>query len=769
MRNITETFEATASSVYDLFNSEFGVCSFRVPIYQRQYSWEDAPINRLFDDTIEGLIALGSEEDYLTFLGTLVLVEEGDKKEHTFDGTSLSIVDGQQRVTTLALTCCALFAALVRYSETDAGESPFDSTLREEKQFLCDHLFYCAVGRPNSPRPPLPYEYFPRIVRERSDTRAASSSEASYESPVADYLFAFASAAGQGHPIPLAIDGYGPETEGFNRRLKLIANRVQRIAADVNGSTLQPFPKTHRLLGEPKYRRVLFPWLQQRTHLIKDVLSGVHESDNEGPRGALVRLVAFGNYLIRRVAITRVVAEDERYAFDIFEALNTTGEPLTAIETFKPAVIRFEDQSHTGYERSESKQWIGRMEEHLRGYRTYEAQQRESREVVLLLALYASGERLGRQLNQQRRYLRTTYEAASSGAAKGRLVRALAEIAEYRDRFWTLDALPHQLRIGEDEDGEVARFCLQFIREINSSLTIPILCRYWVESERQRDPTMFVDAVKAVTAFLVLRRGATGGTAAIDSDYRRLMSNGAVDARDEEGALRLRLEDDGDVVSVQALKGYLRGYLRQKRLLITGREAWVRRVCQQPLYRSAATLCRFMLLTAAHNAVQDEVEAYLLRRARRSQERNYMSLMMWRSRDTATIEHVAPQSPSEGWSDSLYEADDLVHVLGNLTLLPENMNSSIADKSWSKKSLFYKAAAAGTERELAAATQQARAEGLDLGKRMNEMLEKARCLPILTAVAAAESWDGEVVARRTENIAGLVWDEVSTWLSWDGQ
>ena len=45
-----------------------------------------------------------------TFLGTIILVVE--KSEPSFDGNSLSVVDGQQRLTTLILLCCVLIEEL---------------------------------------------------------------------------------------------------------------------------------------------------------------------------------------------------------------------------------------------------------------------------------------------------------------------------------------------------------------------------------------------------------------------------------------------------------------------------------------------------------------------------------------------------------------------------------------------------------------------------------------------------------------------------------
>src|SRR5690606_34010052 len=73
-------------------------------------------------------------------------------------------------------------------------------------------------------------------------------------------------------------------------------------------------------------------------------------------------LLMISNYFINYVALTVVTAKDEKYAFDIFESLNTTGEPLTAFETFKPKVIQ--DIGITRYynEESELKGYLDNIE-----------------------------------------------------------------------------------------------------------------------------------------------------------------------------------------------------------------------------------------------------------------------------------------------------------------------------------------------------------------------------------------------------------------------
>lgn len=142
-----------------------------------------------------------------------------------------------------------------------------------------------------------------------------------------------------------------------------------------------------------------------------------------------------------------------------------------------------------------------------------------------------------------------------------------------------------------------------------------------------------------------------------------------------------------------------------------------------------------------------------------------MNLHYWRSKDFESVEHIAPQNTSAGWKKELYDEDiNLIHYLGNLTLLPDKENSRIGDKPWEKKKVFFNAAAAETSEKVEEQIEEAKNKGMDFGRKTNNMLREMRCLPILSSVGKAEDWTVEIVKQRTINIAELLWQEVSDWL-----
>ena len=170
-------------------SSEVG---FTIPEYQRPYDWGEPNIERLYHDILDGVQRFSEEggADASTFLGTLILIEEeAGVSSENFSGTSFAVVDGQQRLTTLALLACALCEEVgfqfhkIDFSSTD---TKIEDWLKEETLACLDNLRSCAVGWQGS------FTTFPRIVRPGAgDKRDQSEREAEYKSPVGNFLNKF--------------------------------------------------------------------------------------------------------------------------------------------------------------------------------------------------------------------------------------------------------------------------------------------------------------------------------------------------------------------------------------------------------------------------------------------------------------------------------------------------------------------------------------------------------------------------------------------------
>ena len=87
---------------------------FVIPIYQRNYSWDEKQCQQLWED----ILRVGSNDAIpLHFIGSIVYVQGGHASVTA--GAPLLVIDGQQRLTTLTI----LLEALARF--TDKNE-PLD-------------------------------------------------------------------------------------------------------------------------------------------------------------------------------------------------------------------------------------------------------------------------------------------------------------------------------------------------------------------------------------------------------------------------------------------------------------------------------------------------------------------------------------------------------------------------------------------------------------------------------------------------------------------
>src|SRR3954451_10376561 len=129
-----------------IFSNDF---VFRIPLYQRPYSWTTEQAGELLDDLLDfigqGTTAVDDLSPY--FLGSIVLI----KQEHLPDA---EIVDGQQRLTTLTILLSALRSlltgeyavGLTKYlyekgDKIEGNPNRYRLTLRErDAGFFRDHI-----------------------------------------------------------------------------------------------------------------------------------------------------------------------------------------------------------------------------------------------------------------------------------------------------------------------------------------------------------------------------------------------------------------------------------------------------------------------------------------------------------------------------------------------------------------------------------------------------------------------------------------------------
>ena len=109
-------FEAISKSSMELL-ADRGLGLY-IPSYQRPYSWDKDKVSRLIEDISHGLKTLIKSDDSFTFLGTVITIHDVNNStvqpivRADVPSKVLTVIDGQQRMTTLLLLCIALHNSL---------------------------------------------------------------------------------------------------------------------------------------------------------------------------------------------------------------------------------------------------------------------------------------------------------------------------------------------------------------------------------------------------------------------------------------------------------------------------------------------------------------------------------------------------------------------------------------------------------------------------------------------------------------------------------
>lgn len=176
---MTQIIQNGISSLENLF----AIATFRIPQYQRAYSWEEDPhLEAFIDDLRQQAAAQRKSKDKQYFLGTLLLHEE----EIGNGRNIVNIVDGQQRMTTSVVFFAAALAliqakiidfsverpALIRRSfvyDEDSETQKF-KTIQEDEPFFQSSILGISAGHtvedsPSTRRLKAAFDYFSSNVQ----------------------------------------------------------------------------------------------------------------------------------------------------------------------------------------------------------------------------------------------------------------------------------------------------------------------------------------------------------------------------------------------------------------------------------------------------------------------------------------------------------------------------------------------------------------------------------------------------------------------------
>jgi hypothetical protein len=732
-------FQATSQTLLQLMQPGQG---FYVPVYQRSYTWGVDQIDRLFEDINDGLNRAARAPGPPTFLGSTILFEGrgsvAPKVNTALPAQVLHVVDGQQRLTTLLLIMGQL-RALVDASLSSLGAAGADTPIKlwavANLQMLASQLTSALwVELPSATGA---YRRLPRLIRQASDTWGDKETNAKYVSDIAFYLHGIARTELQGDPA--ASTAARPH---LKLALESIDDHLDRVLA---GSKDASMLRDLSFVGDLSTLNRLLPIVPADDNFDPQSLA-----DEER---AAVRLAVFGQFMMSHVIVIDVRAPDEDTAFSLFEPLNTTGQPLTPIETLKPLAVTAEGGLDT-YVGSRCDAAFQRMAAYAPD--ELDATERAKRVSGLLtaFALGQDGTKLAHGMLEQRRYLRSAFDAASTLDGKRTVVEGIADTASFLSDVWE-DAESPLITTGTSTD----RLALEVLRASGHTIVVPLLVRYFERAEQLATTPAkqdFRSVVRAVAAFWTIWRSSRTTTSGVDDVHRGLIKSGLA-----EVSLRPLARSSTPVEelpTVAELRAALRNLLQSK-LAASDASTWSSLVNSQQIYETARVLARYILLCAHDDAIADPARPGHMERGASGSWKT-LSLEVWRAH--YTVEHIAPQRkrPADtSYSTQLYDEGD-VNRLGNLTLLPADLNSLVGNQPWPfKRDVFAM---------LAQTNQQDRVDALKagnlyrLGAKSKALLESAEFMPFCKFVAdyPGPAIDRAYVADRGKRLAELAWDRL---------
>lgn len=786
-KSVSDVFKASPSSVFEFF-AKAGQGLY-VPAYQRPYSWDKANINRLVEDVSHGFKMLVSQPDTVTFLGTIIAIHDTQHKTVSplvrgkVPSRVMTIIDGQQRLTTLLIVVTILHEQLRTASKKLKATNTVDSWLAQEIQrqiaelqstFEADQMY--GDGH---------FRYYPRMIRSFDD-QWSTDKQAIYKSPLAWYLHKYGEHVRSTEiPVkkfsltsPSGIDEQLTNAhEAFQERVRAAQKSIRMLdEAKPNDEEGIEVPRWNDIVNSKPFQQALLNQTE-----IPEYVCAILQSETNPSYLQTLRTLLFSRFLLTRVGLTVVEATNEDSAFDLFEALNTTGEPLTAYETFKPKVIQ--NTTLEQFLQSKSKGFLSQIDEYLSQFTKTDEKQEATRNLVVSFALAETGEKLSRHLSEQRRFLRDRFEVLSADSDKVSFVEHFARCATFYKLAWpsTENASP---TFGDFDSSmsDLARIGIDFLRQSKHTITVAPLIRFFAVAEtakmegdvsRQKQAVRDLeDAIKAIAAFWALWRGSRQGTDGIDSYYRSMMQSPPQNGNEEEHKLVARFASLARRPSksrtsiepnIKSLKSALRTILREFGG-IDSKATWVQRTANQPAYKAQA-VTRFLLLSAFHDSPADMAHPGLNEKGTTGSV-SLFSFAVWRS--LSTIEHIAPQKPevNSDWPSELYSdsSGELVDSLGNLTLLPQGINSSISNRSWKSKRFLYQVLSTPTEQGMKEKLSQAQA--FAVGQPTAQLIEKkSTYMAQVEALGKVEGdWTRALVNQRGHRLAELCWDKLNAWL-----
>ena len=364
------------------------------------------------------------------------------------------------------------------------------------------------------------------------------------------------------------------------------------------------------------------------------------------------KILYFLNQILNQIkfCLISITGEDsEDFAINLFNTLNTTGQPLTAFEVLKSELYKINGSLSNRINNIQSKI----MKEYIFQRKKIV---KHTGKLLLYLPLYRGDFKKDEPLSDnkfkdQRGYLKRILNKASAQS----IVEDIENIDNFYSNYWLkLDSVKELLK----KDGE--QVCFQLLSELNHDRVLPIMLRFYKNNRESLGK-----CVKMFVAFSSLWRAFhDGGTAGIDNAYKDI-------------SFKLKKTDKIENLNEKLKEAFLKKPKPSLNTIKELKNQWLEKLKTSPIYKNQK-LSKFLLFIA-YNKLHFEPNKGL----KKGKGINILTLHHWKHEDYKTIEHIIPQAERR-------QMISHIHTLGNLTLLPQYLNSLVKNKPFSEKLKKYK-------------------------------------------------------------------------------
>jgi hypothetical protein len=781
--------QITYTTLEDIFTQN---CGYYIPNFQREYSWTKDPALKLIQDLEDSVrIKISDSNSHNFFLGSLILLRQTAATgvvidNHRIANTVYTVIDGQQRITTLSILAAIL--------QDSISEAMSELELLPENNDLKDRVYGELGIRENKlknwqcfnvPNPQANPHEKPLIIRslDAANLRAVDqwtlngTPREYYQSDIAIFLQ---------HRIENVL------ASDICSDLLPQRSQVRNVAEALLSYFRSPNLSFVFAQDNPKVARKALERLQ--TILDEEDYWALYESyigelSRQGQKSLFrgIYLLLFCDVLMDRTLVVTLKPEDIALAYDMFQSINGTGVPLTTIEVIKPDLVqKFRNIYATNIQPK-----ITAIENRLSSLASDpEKKALKTAEVLCDVArAYHGNTDLTKIFSAQRGFLKKVIEESEDRECLEFLDFIKNDLV-YRSYFirgssGNVNQMRDQMRAHlvqlsvPFEDADLVTLIMLYLNASNHMYAHRVLSVFYsrlasidpLNEDADQARTEFVRVAKSCAAFFTLWTG-LGQQRHPDAVYKSLFTGVENITLKKEGGnqqasfVNRVFLDALDKISVTSLSRPF------------NKENWKSALIVNPIYNKKKAVSKFLLLLAHHDS-QPEFGPDLAGRLRSGPNHcaPYLTTDGWLREPNQQIEHIAVQNPDQDPSlahlidQNIYEQDPLaIHRIGNLTFLSGRANPAIGKAPWPTKLFFYwsltnRGANGAVSKEDLMNSLQIQS----LPPSLPELAEGAdfvnHLAPLVEYGLQHQTWTLEAIQKRGENLADRAFAILERWLT----